>query len=90
MINNDWPADSWNKPIDISEVRKIIKEEIRKIIKEEIKAGSVNKQPVVDAIPIEWIRKYTNHRTVEFGDQWLFINCMINDWENENERMDNK
>lgn len=35
-----------------------------------------------DSIPIEWIRKYTNHRTVEFGDIWVFINCMINDWEN--------
>ena len=40
--------------------------------------------PTVDAIPIEWIRKYTNHRTVEFGDMWVFINCMINDWEKEN------
>lgn len=39
----------------------------------------------VKAIPIEWIKKYTNHRTVEFGDMWVFINCMINDWEKENE-----
>ena len=38
-----------------------------------------------NSIPIEWIRKYTNHRTVEFGDIWVFINCMINDWEKENE-----
>lgn len=39
-------------------------------------------------IPIEWIRKYINHRTVEFGDMWVFINCMINDWEKENEQTD--
>ena len=41
-------------------------------------------RPTVEAIPIEWIRKYTNHRTAEFGDMWVFINCMINDWEKEN------
>lgn len=30
MINyNDFSADSWDKPVDISEIRKIIKEEIR-------------------------------------------------------------
>ena len=45
----------------------------------------IDNVPTVEAIPIEWIRKYTNHRTVEFGDMWVFINCMINDWEKENE-----
>lgn len=47
-------------------------------------------QPTVKAIPIKWIRKYTNHRTVEFGEMGIFIDCMINDWEKENERMDNR
>lgn len=45
----------------------------------------IDEQPTVEAISKEWIRKYTNHRTVEFGDMWVFINCMINDWEKENE-----
>lgn len=41
--------------------------------------------PSLKTVPVEWIRKYTNHRTVEFGDMWVFINCMINDWEKEND-----
>ena len=48
-------------------------------------AEQVANAETVKAIPVEWIRKYTNHRTVEFGDMWVFINCMINDWEKENE-----
>lgn len=50
-----------------------------------VSAIDIEKAPTVDAIPVEWIRKYTNHRTVEFGDMWVFINCMINDWDKENE-----
>ena len=49
----------------------------------------IDNVPTVEAIPIEWIRKYTNHRTVEFGDMWVFINCMINDWEQENGKSGN-
>lgn len=30
MINySDFPLDSWDKPVDISEIRKIIKEEVK-------------------------------------------------------------
>lgn len=50
----------------------------------------IKQLPTVEAITVEWIRKYTNHRTVEFGDVWVFINCMINDWEKENESRRNK
>ena len=40
-------------------------------------------RPYEESIPIEWIEKYTNNRLVKHGDTWTFINCMINDWENE-------
>lgn len=38
-----------------------------------------------EVIPIEWIEKYIDNRLVKHGDTWTFINCMINDWEKENE-----
>lgn len=41
----------------------------------------IHDMPTVEAIPIEWIREYTSDRTVEYGDMWVFIECMINDWE---------
>lgn len=41
---------------------------------------------VDDMIPIEWIEKYIDNRLVKHGDTWTFINCMINDWEKENEK----
>ena len=70
-----------------------VKQDIYKYIKEE--GRLINPYRMLDyidsvktskkAISIEWLRKYTNHRIVEFGDTWTFINCMINDWEKENE-----
>jgi len=37
------------------------------------------------SIPVKWIEKYINHRLVKHGDTWTFINCMMNEWEKENE-----
>lgn len=36
-------------------------------------------------ISVEWIEKYIDHRLAKHGDTWSFINCMMNDWEEENE-----
>lgn len=86
MINNDWPADSWNKSIDISEIRKIIKKEIKA---ELARAELANKQPVVDAIPIEWIKQWFNTKIdstlLPRSYYEMVCNWMLYDWERENE-----
>ena len=53
MINyNDFPADSWNKTIDGSEVRKIIREEVKaegkRIVESLVKA--INPQDAVEVV----------------------------------------
>ena len=50
--------------------------------------------PTVEAIPVEWIKKWANEHcmycldydyTTEKYDGWYDINSMIKDWEKENE-----
>lgn len=53
MINyNDFPADSWDKPVDVSEVRKIVREEVRaegqRIVKSLAKA--INPQDAIEVV----------------------------------------
>lgn len=51
------------------------------VIKEDI-----NNAPTVEAIPIEWLRKYVDEHDeiVEEGLYWI-VEGIIDDWEKENE-----
>lgn len=44
-------------------------------------ASAIRSQPTVDAVPIEWIRKYTKvNRLYQSDDFDLYIDDMIADW----------
>lgn len=44
----------------------------------------LREQPTVEAIPVEWIEKRMEH-WVEYGDQYITITEMLEDWRKENE-----
>ena len=54
--------------------------------------SAVEEQPIVPAIPIEWILKWYDEETHRLGDGWTHvehpysIKRMIEDWEKENEK----
>ena len=92
MINyGDFPADSWNKTVDGSEVRKIIREEVRaegeRIVKSLVKA--INLQPAVSAIPIEWINQFvidtcSSEHDTDFPVFLSWLDKMTEKWRKEN------
>ena len=44
-------------------------------------SGVINTEPTVDAIPIEWIEKYTEENRLYQSDDFdLYIHDMIADW----------
>lgn len=46
----------------------------------------VEEAPTVEAIPVEWIRKYTEENRLYQSDDFdLYINDMIADWEKRKE-----
>lgn len=53
-------------------------------------------QPIVKAIPIEWIWKWYDEETHRLGDGWTHVEHpysmerMIEDWEKENEESSNR
>lgn len=86
MINySDFPADSWNKTVDASEVRKIIREEVRaegkRIVKSLVKA--INLQPAVNAIPIEWIEELAAKLKEDNFEKAMFLLDVRDVWEEE-------
>lgn len=86
MINySDFPADSWNKTVDGSEVRKIIREEVRaegkRIVKSLVKA--INLQPAVNAIPIEWIEELAAKLKEDNFEKAMFLLDIRDVWEEE-------
>ena len=87
MINNDWPADSWNKPVDSSEIRRIIKEEVKaegkRIVENLVEA--ISTKLMVEAIPIEFIKKYYEDITMPHTDTRIQFEELIRKWEKEND-----
>ena len=46
----------------------------------------IESQPVVDAIPVDWIEAYYKYRLMPRPVQWFeAIQIMLDDWEKENE-----
>ena len=46
----------------------------------------IESQPVVDAIPVDWVMAYYKYRLMPRPVQWFeAIQIMIEDWEKENE-----
>ena len=89
MINySDFSADSWNKTVDGSEVRKIIREEVRaegeRIVKSLVKA--INSQSTVNAIPIEWIEELADKLKEDNFEKAMFLLDVRDVWEKENEQ----
>ena len=46
--------------------------------------NQIEKLPTIEAIPIEWIKKRMEH-WAEYGDQYITITEMLEDWEKEDE-----
>ena len=87
MINNDWTADSWNKPVDISEIRKIIKEEVKAELARSMPKDTRVAYANIKAIPIEYIQKWNNNYIADtMRNGRTIINQMLEDWEKENEQ----
>lgn len=48
---------------------------------------TIDRQPVVDAIPVKWITKWImkKSRLTGFSGEYVIITEMVEDWEKENE-----
>ena len=47
----------------------------------------IERHPVVDAIPVDWVMTYYKYRLMPRPVQWFeAIQIMIEDWEKENEQ----
>lgn len=52
----------------------------------------IESQPVVDAIPVEWMKKWHKEEDRRIGDGWTHVehphsfSRMVADWEKENEK----
>lgn len=49
-----------------------------------VSARDIVNTPTVEAIPVEWIKKRMEH-WAEYGNQYITIMEMLEDWEKENE-----
>ena len=55
-----------------------------------VSKDDIEKQPIVEAISVEWLKKYRDTRINRYGRLFEEFDRMIDDWELENETETNR